>query len=93
MERLHINHRLIRERGMLKTNNQNINNGIFQRDSFSPLLFCIALITLSIKIKKDTKLPLKNKPHILYKRFKVIRKKWCRFRMSNKDCKKDLETA
>ena len=32
----HTNLRLIHKKGMLKTNNMNINNGIFQRDSFSP---------------------------------------------------------
>ena len=36
---------------MLKTNNLNVNNGIFQCDSLSPLLFCITLILLSIEPK------------------------------------------
>ena len=36
---------------MLKRNNLNINNRIFQRDSLSPPLFCIALIPFSIEHK------------------------------------------
>ena len=46
MERWHTNLRLIHEKVMHKTNNLNINNGIFQGDSLSPSLFCIALILL-----------------------------------------------
>ena len=39
MKRWHSNPRLIHEKGMLKTNKQNMKNGIFQGYSLSPLLF------------------------------------------------------
>ena len=39
--------RLIQEKDFFKTNNQNIDKGIFQRDSFSPHLFSMTLIPLS----------------------------------------------
>ena len=38
------------ERGTLMSDNINIKKGIFQGDSLSPLLFCISLITLSLKL-------------------------------------------
>ena len=50
MERWYINHGLNSEKDMLKINNLNINNGILQGDSLSPL-FCITLITLDIEFK------------------------------------------
>ena len=75
MERWYTNLRLIYEKGKLKTNNLNINNGIFQGDLFS-LLFCISLLFLSVKLintdyryKTSTK---KNKPPILQGQLKVI---------------------
>ena len=68
-ERWHTNLRLIHEKGMFKIYNQNINNGIFQGDSLSPLFICIVLISLSKEVKiqpMDLKQLLKNKPLILY---------------------------
>ena len=38
--------------GVMKSNNININCGIFQGDSFSPLLFCLSLIPLSLELNK-----------------------------------------
>ena len=48
IKRWHTNLRLIHEKGMLTTNNMNINNEIFQGHPRSPLLFCVALTPLSI---------------------------------------------
>ena len=50
IERWNTSLRLIHEKGRVKTNNPNINNGIFQGDLLS-LLFCIALIPLYIELK------------------------------------------
>ena len=47
MERWHTNFRLINEKDMFKTNDLNIINGIFQRDSLS-LRFYKATITIVI---------------------------------------------
>ena len=55
LKRWHINPRFLLEKGMLKTNNLNISNRIFQRNSLSPFLFGIALITLSIELKNTDK--------------------------------------
>ena len=51
IERQHTILRLIHQKCVLKTNNLNINNGIFQGDLLSPLLFCTELILLSIELK------------------------------------------
>ena len=82
METKHTNLKLIYEKGKLKTNNLNINNGIFQRDSLSPFLFfffffffCIAPIPLTIELKNTyygLKTSTKNKLLILCELFKVI---------------------
>ena len=61
IERWNTNFKSIHEKGdMLETYNLNINDGIFHRDSLSPLLFCIALIPFFIELKNtdDTKLLL-----------------------------------
>ena len=61
---------------MLKINRLNINNGIFQEDSLSPLLFCIALIKerfpQNLKTGCGYKTTSKNKPPLSYGQFKVI---------------------
>ena len=49
MTTLYLNH----EKGTLTSRKMNINNGIFQGDSLSPLLFCIALAPLSALINKS----------------------------------------
>ena len=41
---------LTHESGTLMSDNINIKRGIFQRDSLSPLLFCISLIPLSLEL-------------------------------------------
>ena len=43
--------RLIHEKGFLETSNLNINNGIFRRDTFSSLCFCLTAMPLSTKLK------------------------------------------
>ena len=49
MTTLYLNH----DKGTLTSRKININNGIFQGDSLSPLLFCIALAPLSVLINKS----------------------------------------
>ena len=49
MATVHLNH----EKGILTSRKININNGIFQGDLLSPLLFCIALAPLSTLINKS----------------------------------------
>ena len=49
MTNLYLNH----EKATLTSKRSNINNGIFQGDLLSPLLFCIALAPLSILINKS----------------------------------------
>ena len=49
MTTLYLNH----EKGTLTSRKMNINNGIFQGDSLSPILFCIALAPLSALINKS----------------------------------------
>ena len=44
---------LSHENGMLKCENIDIKRGIFQGDSLSPLLFCIALIPLSMELNRS----------------------------------------
>ena len=39
------------KKSMLKIYNLNLNNGIFQGDGLTLLLFCIALISLSTELK------------------------------------------
>ena len=41
------------ERVTLMSDNINIKRGIFQGDSFSPLLFCISLMTLSLELNSS----------------------------------------
>ena len=54
---------------MLRTNNLNINNGIFQGNWLSPLLFRIALIPVSIELKNKKygyKIETKKITHLFY---------------------------
>ena len=88
-EKWYTNPRLIHKKVMLKTDNLKINNGIYQGDSYLPLFF-IVLIPLNIELNLDSRYTIatRNKPTILYGRFKVISQNWWRFRRSTEQCEK-----
>ena len=57
------------ESGTLMSDNININRGIFQRDSLSPLFFCISLIPLSLELNSSGysyKMGTERIMHLLY---------------------------